>query len=306
MASLRGENETARENMSSQAVFTSEDLDSPFASGAFRWVAKGKYTNGPRNGEKCVCKWFKSGVVYESTYYEKDVKAIAKAMEIIREFNNSGIIDEQVQLNQADVWTFREGSKWDGHKVLQEPFIKRWQKFNSNTGWCNGREGWPEKMQALSHFSYHITQGQFLLCDLQGGVTETGIVLTDPVILSRAKAYGVTDLGSSGISTFFARHKCGSTCRTFWQVPSDQRASFDSLEGTSMVSMGAAGSAHDQMRTRKHSRGSRSQSSRSQGSCSQARSYSSSSHLARSSRSAKSKAKENRHPDSDTDSDDHS
>lgn len=236
MASLSRGNEAARENLSSEAAFTSDDLNYPFASGTFRWVAKGKYTNGPRKGEKCVCKWFKSGVVYEDAYYEKDVKAIEKAIDIVREFNNSGLIEEHVQLNKADVWTFREGSKWDGHKVLQEPFIRRWQKFNSNTGWVNGKEGWAEKMQALSHFSYHISQGHYLLCDLQGGVTETGIVLTDPVILSRSKSYGVTDLGPSGISTFFARHKCSQYCRVFWQKPNDQRIFFDAMEGTSMVS----------------------------------------------------------------------
>lgn len=35
-------------------------------------------------------------------------------------------------------------------------------------------------MQALSHFSYHKTGGQLVLCDLQGGVLSRGrgVVLT--------------------------------------------------------------------------------------------------------------------------------
>ena len=56
-------------------------------------------------------------------------------------------------------------------------------------------------MQALSHFSFQITGGQHLLCDLQGGVSDCdGAVLTDPVILSMDRCYGVTDLGPEGIS----------------------------------------------------------------------------------------------------------
>ena len=47
-----------------------------------------------------------------------------------------------------------------------------------------------------------------MLCDLQGGVYRDGAVLTDPVILSRNKLYGLTDLGPTGISSFFSRHVC--------------------------------------------------------------------------------------------------
>ena len=32
-------------------------------------------------------------------------------------------------------------------------------------------------MQALSHYSYHITGGQFLMCDLQGGWYSDGVIL---------------------------------------------------------------------------------------------------------------------------------
>lgn len=36
------------------------------------------------------------------------------------------------------------------------------------------RDSWGEAMQALSHFSYHKSGGQFLLCDLQGGSYRNG------------------------------------------------------------------------------------------------------------------------------------
>lgn len=56
-----------------------------------------------------------------------------------------------------------------------EPFVETFEKFNSNTGWApHTGEHWSEAMQALSHFSYHASHGQLLLCDLQGGAYGNG------------------------------------------------------------------------------------------------------------------------------------
>jgi Alpha-kinase family len=83
--------------------------------------------------------------------------------------------------------------------MLEGEFLK----FNSNSGYTNGADF----MQALSHFSYHHSNGQFL-CDLQGGHYEDVYVLTDPVIMSSGdtKTFGATDLGEEGIGNFFAHH----------------------------------------------------------------------------------------------------
>lgn len=43
-------------------------------------------------------------------------------------------------------------------------------------------------MQSLSHFGYHVTGGNYVLCDLQGGVYHREVVLSDPVILFLATA----------------------------------------------------------------------------------------------------------------------
>ena len=62
-----------------------------------------------------------------------------------------------------------------GIKSLVEPMIENFEKFNSNTGWADMTGGASsEAMQALSHFSYHNSSGQFLLCDIQGGVYSNG------------------------------------------------------------------------------------------------------------------------------------
>jgi len=142
-----------------------------------------------------------------------------------------------VYLNRPAVWVFAPESDWAGQKHLVEPFIPNYQKFNSNTGVQMGDDGWPAAMQALSHFSYHTTGGRYVLCDLQGGVMDGGksVILTDPVILSRDREFGVTDLGSEGISTFFARHNCTKFCREHWHQPRKQLIYFGANVGTTMM-----------------------------------------------------------------------
>jgi hypothetical protein len=139
------------------------------------------------------------------------------------------------------VWTFTASSSagWANTKCLLEPFIDKYQKFNSNTGWADDGTPWPRVMQSLSHFSYHVSGGQFVLCDLQGGVYSNGVCLTDPVILSRNKMFGVTDLGAEGISSFFSNHRCNEYCKSSWSRPADQTRYFTPQAGTSMIGTNA-------------------------------------------------------------------
>mmetsp|Transcript_13447 Transcript_13447/g.20448 ORF Transcript_13447/g.20448 Transcript_13447/m.20448 type:complete len:257 (+) Transcript_13447:259-1029(+) len=228
---------SARRNNATRAEFTNYDLANPFAEGGFRWVAKGIYTHGERRGEACVCKWFKSGFVYEDSYFDLDIRANDKALEIIEEWNIRRYVNKVVKINMPEVWTFSGNSSgsWSGRKVLQEPFISNYRKYNSNSGWALNSSPWPRVMQALSHFSYHITGGQCVLCDLQGGEYGDAICLTDPVILSRSRSYGVTDLGPEGISSFFCNHVCNEFCKSNWIQPRDQNRYHRLQAGTSMI-----------------------------------------------------------------------
>jgi hypothetical protein len=160
-----------------------------------------------------------------------------KAHDLIKEWNGRNFINKLIMLNIPEVWTFCHDCSPNiaGKKVLQEPFINNYQKFNSNTGWADNETPWPRIMQALSHFSYHVSGGQFVLCDLQGGIYSNAVCLTDPVILSRSKMYGLTDLGPQGISSFFSNHKCNEFCRADWSKPHDQRRYFHPQAGTSMM-----------------------------------------------------------------------
>jgi len=237
---------TKRCNNSIEAEFYDDSLSSPFAEGGFRYVAEGEYTEGHRKGQKAVCKWFKTGHVHEETFFEQDIRAMEKGVELVQLWNQQNFIHNRIRVNVPEVWTFpRSDFFFTDTQVLVEPFIRNYQKFNSNSGWVlkpspllDSSSQWSLVMQALSHFTYHITNGQYLLCDLQGGIyPETNAaVLTDTAIHSAKKEFGVTDYGQQGISTFFCQHKCNRFCQPYWRKPQDQTQYYRSQEGTSMMS----------------------------------------------------------------------
>jgi len=147
--------DSGRYNQSCDATFAHYALDHPFASGAFRWVAQGTYTSGTRNGQPCVAKWFKSGAVFEEDYFALDIKAVDKALELVNRFNQLNIINKTVKINVPGVWECTDdngygSNDWAGQKVLCEPFIQNYCKFNSNTGWSDDTHAWAQAMQALS------------------------------------------------------------------------------------------------------------------------------------------------------------
>merc|ERR1712151_696611 len=86
-------------------------------------------------------------------------------------------------------------------------------------------------MQALSHYSYHATDGRCLVCDLQGVFDGEQYILTDPVICSTAEKFGVTDLGQKGIQNFFAYHECNSICHR-WKTPTSTAMWYRPVSGT--------------------------------------------------------------------------
>jgi len=226
-----------RYNNSHQASFEDDDLENLFAQGAFRWVVRGTYTSGPRKGQACVAKWFKTGAVFSNDYFTLDIKAVDKALEIVNRFNFLNVVNKAVKINVPEVWRFDDDNaeEWAGQRVLSEPFIQNYQKFNSNTGWNDDSKAWGEVMQALSHFSYHVSGGNYVLCDLQGGIYQREVVLSDPVILSRSREYGVTDLGPDGISSFFSQHVCNNFCRPNWTKPAHPLQHFDPVASTTMI-----------------------------------------------------------------------
>lgn len=213
---------------------TSRDIS--FSRRCFQKCVQRYYTKGERTGEKCVPKEFKTGATFEESYFQHELAVVEKAMEIVSQYNSEKLINRTIYVNQPAIWTYLPGTAYEGQKTLTEPMIDSFEKFNSNSGWrSDDGTPWHLVMQALSHYSYHKSGGAFVLCDLQGGVFSDGVVLTDPVVLSRDSSFGPTDLGASGISTFFSNHVCNQYCRSDWTKPRDTTRYHDVKKGTTMI-----------------------------------------------------------------------
>jgi len=107
--------------------------------------------------------------------------------------------------------------------MLEREIRGHFQKFNSNNGWTGNED---PILDAFSHWTWTSSNGDFLVCDLQGIRGEPGNIrlsgrdqhyymLTDPCINSKEQEFGMNDLGQAGISAFFARHRCNYVCRLF-------------------------------------------------------------------------------------------
>lgn len=171
----------------------------------------------------CVCNSLIKDS-YETKYLEAEVETSKEAIWLVSEWNAKTFINRSVRVILPEIWTFDSnngGKRWAGKKVLQGPFFEDCEKFNSNTGWANDEFPCAHVMQAMWHFSYHVSQGKRFLCDLQGAVFRDSVVLTDPAVISNDQIYGPKDLGVEGISSFFAYHECKEFCRSRWMSHGD-------------------------------------------------------------------------------------
>jgi hypothetical protein len=192
-----------------------------------------EYTAGESAGEKCVTKVLRSGPVFIESAFEYELAVVKQAADIIDKFNDAEILDDEVWLAEPQIWYWEDKSQGMN---LDERFLENFQKFNSNTGWVSGGLcDWNDGMQALSHFSYHVSGGQFVLCDLQGAVYGDGVILSDIVLHSRDRRFGATDMGAEGIANFFHWHECNEYCCCGWTRPRKTHTYFPLRSGTSMM-----------------------------------------------------------------------
>ena len=226
-------------NQAQKGVVEGYDI---YAKGRFKEVYKCRYANGVRAGHPAVAKFAKNQYVGEDIFWQDDIEAVDKAAGIIDKFNNylARRLQQSVEvlMSTARVWRMEN----DNCKHLVEPLINsKFVKFNSNTG----REKNDDICKALSHYSYVMTGGQLLLCDLQGGTwwskdsdgEETQYyILTDPAIHSaNGPEFGATDLGQDGIDNFMYHHECGDYCNPGWPKCKTARPVFAPKAGTSLM-----------------------------------------------------------------------
>eukprot|EP00930_Biecheleria_cincta_P074284 TRINITY_DN6148_c0_g3_i1.p1 TRINITY_DN6148_c0_g3~~TRINITY_DN6148_c0_g3_i1.p1 ORF type:complete len:2010 (+),score=360.50 TRINITY_DN6148_c0_g3_i1:98-6127(+) len=164
--------------------------------------------------------------VYDTDDWKCELMASAKAAEVITHFNmemqNSGST-WLVQINLPEILSITVRDELGRNVVakrLIEPFIEgNFRKYNSNNGWVppedtsRNKNAVRDYMQALSHYSWHWSSGDILLCDLQGAFQDNTFVLTCPAIHStQAGHFGKTDLGIAGQAAFLDTHECSAWC----------------------------------------------------------------------------------------------
>jgi Alpha-kinase family len=210
------------------------DVSSLFAEGGFKYVYHGVYTSGPREGERCVAKIMKEDP-FDANAFKLDLDIATRAQVIVDKFNKAELVSRPIYLNRPEIWMFEPESDLPDVMCFTEPLIHNYIKFNTNTGWVlHDDTDWCEVVQALSHFSYSVTSGQEVLCDLQGGNYQNGIVLSDCAISSRTCACGDTDLGPKGVAAFFVHHKCNKYCKPHWPRPKERTTELPIKIGSSM------------------------------------------------------------------------
>ena len=229
----------ARTNLTSQQVSISNRV---IGEGTFRICYAGTYIGGNRNQQEAACKTFKSKYrILQDEFFAKDEQVIRKAIRLCEDWNDECPYGKEILMTLGDVKQTRSGNKF-----LVEPLIRYYTKFTSNNGWIGDSDtlGWAVlAMEAFSHFTYHRSGGQLIVCDLQGRYrhnrynrSKCRFELTDPAICSRNRSYGPTDMGEKGIESFFYHHECNSFCGDHWQRPRYPTEWFSKSSCTSMLS----------------------------------------------------------------------
>ncbi|XP_068722429.1 alpha-protein kinase vwkA-like isoform X4 [Montipora capricornis] len=102
---------------------------------------------------------------------------------------------------------------WPQDYVAIEPFLEgHYEKFNSNGGYeCDMNVS--SLLPAFSHWTWHVSGHQYMVCDLQGVKYAHEYKLTDPAIHSVNREFGITDMGVIGMENVLAHHSCNDICR---------------------------------------------------------------------------------------------
>lgn len=91
--------------------------------------------------------------------------------------------------------------------AIEPHLVGEFKKHNNNNGYV--AEDKRNTPQAFSHFTFHKSQGQLLIVDIQG----VGDDYTDPQIMSLdGEGYGRGNLGTKGMEKFLKTHQCNAVC----------------------------------------------------------------------------------------------
>lgn len=200
-----------------------------YSYGSVRIAHKGQFTHPQSNyGKEMVVKVFKSDHANLKSDWTLDIETAEKAIALARKFNNLSQVDTAITFEDVIPLQVSSQSLWHetqinvGEWVVAEHFLHGdYKKWLSNNGWVSSDAG--ETLPAFSHWTWVESNGDILVCDLQGVYNKnSGYQLTDPAINSSELKYGKTDIGTIGIHNFFDSHICTPVCKSLgidWNRP---------------------------------------------------------------------------------------
>ncbi|XP_048576813.1 myosin heavy chain kinase C-like [Nematostella vectensis] len=179
---------------------------SPFANGGMRQAHHG-YRHS--DFQKVVIKRDLQGD-NNRTDAENDVRMQHRCQDLASQYNQNPATTKKIKFVEAFLIKFN-GGPWAGEFAVMEPFLEgSYVKHSRNVP--AGRPMTPRVTpQAFSHFTYDITGGQELVCDIQGVNND----YTDPQIHTNplTSRYGKGNFGPMGIHIFLKDHHCNSMCK---------------------------------------------------------------------------------------------
>ena len=227
----------ARTNLSSDDVHIS---NRKLGEGAFHVCLEGTFIGGNRNQQEAACKRFKPQYrSMESEFFAKDFEIADRTIRSAEGWNDFCQYGKEILVSKRSIHYSNSYIKY-----LVKPLIRHYDKYTSNTGWIGNTNNWQVRcMEAFTHYTYHESGGQLIVCDIQGRYKHTRyskdksrFELSDPAICSRRRLYGPTDLGEKGIDSFFSNHVCNEFCNSGWNKPNRPHQWFPLSKGTSMLS----------------------------------------------------------------------
>eukprot|EP00948_MAST-09A_sp_MAST-9A-sp1_P000479 g479.t1 len=197
------------------------DTTKPFAQGAmrecYRMIIDGKryvakaFRPLMRKSSKQAFKAMKDDVVVQlkckkiAELFNQAVTSQAKKVDVLDAF----IIE---RLSSNTTGSNSESPKTDHVYFFIEAFVDgEYKKHNDNFGHICDVRNTP---QAFSHFSWCITRGKMLVCDIQG----VGDLYTDPQVhtcdVTTQNQFHGGNFGVFGMARFFSTHVCNEVCHS--------------------------------------------------------------------------------------------
>ena len=186
----------------------------------------GSYVAGLKKGKRCVVKKLKGeggDHIGERLpdFLRQDIGVSDVCICLAGEFNKLQADKRTRTLRFNKYLALRVGTagKLSGFKAgewitVEDYYPGSFEKLVANSG-VVAYENNRGTLATFSHWTYHRTQGKFLVTDIQGvrPPTEEIYLLTDPAIHSVDERGGCLDHGEGGILNFFATHECTSRCK---------------------------------------------------------------------------------------------